>query len=147
MSSLYAHELNHGMNHDSKKGDVYLHPLNKKKFKRAQSTKIGSFKARKVKQPLEKVAVYIDWQRIYWGKLRDLIYPTNFEEFEDNDADDCIERQSICSEIRQALKAYAKQYGFKIVWRKKSSECVDKTEDFIDYWDKGSFAKEEGSRS
>lgn len=129
-------------------GEHCFRPAFQKKLKRVSSIKRGSFRSLSLKKKVEKKEVFIDWRKLYWGKLEDLIYSE--EEAYTDDAQeisgteeqnasslDTEETQAFAKELRQELKSFAKQYGLKIVWRKKSLGVTDGTAAFLEYWDKG----------
>lgn len=127
-------------------------PAFQKKLKRVKPVGFGSFKSiayiGKPGQKAKKKQVYIDWRRLYWGNLSDLVYSA--EELHDDGYQevthiqdqnihslDTQDTQAFASELRQELKSFARQYGLKIVWRKKSLDILDGTAAFLEYWDKG----------
>jgi len=126
-------------------------PAFQKKLKRVKPVSFGSFKSvdhiRKPDQKAKKKPVYIDWRRLYWGNLSDLIYSTEelhndgtqeVTDIQDQDHSlDTQDTQVFASELRQELKSFARQYSLKIVWRKKSLDIMDGTAAFLEYWDKG----------
>jgi hypothetical protein len=138
---------------DEKK-DTFEHPIQKRQFKRAGiSSKLTAFKVQslnaydKKKNLLNLKPVFINWQQLYWGKLRDLIYSDSEAYAEDigetqegdeiqiEDTESC---QEFTAELRKELKAFAKHFNFKIMWRKTLvSKIPDVTSDFLDYWGKG----------
>lgn len=133
-------------------GEHCFRPAFQKKLKRVKTVGLPSFNARGCKQHLNKKAVFIDWRKLYWGKLGDLIYSE--EEAYADDAQgiegteeqkiaflDSQESQAFAKELRRELKAFAKQYGLKILWQKKSLGITDATAAFLEYWDKG-FSRE-----
>lgn len=127
-------------------------PAFQKKLKRVKPVGFGSFKSiayiGKPGQKAKKKQVYIDWRRLYWGNLSDLIYSAEelhddglqeITDIQDQDAHslDTQDTQAFASELRQELKSFARQYSLKIVWRKKSLDILDGTAAFLEYWDKG----------
>jgi len=129
------------------RGEFYFHPIQKKKFKRVNvSSKIASFKSLGLKQQANKKRVFIDWRKLYWGTLRDLLHSEeksyleeskNIQEVFDAQAQETEEAREFTRELRQELKSFAKCYELKIVWQKKSLDLPDATSAFLDYWDKG----------
>jgi len=133
-------------------GEHCFRPAFNKKLKRVKPVSFGSFKSvghiRKPDQKAKKKQVYIDWRRLYWGNLSDLIYSAEelhndgsqeVTDIQDQDAHslDTQDTQVFASELRQELKSFARQYSLKIVWRKKSLDIMDGTAAFLEYWDKG----------
>lgn len=126
----------------------FFRPSFQKKLQRVKSVRMGSFKSLALKQKHKKKAIFIDWQKLYWGKLSDLIYPAE-EAYEDDVQEiaeteeqnssflDTGDNQVLAKELRQELKSFARQYGLKIVWRKTSPDLSDGTAAFLEYWDKG----------
>jgi len=125
-------------------------PAFQKKLKRVKPVGFGSFRSiayiGKPGQKAKKKQVYIDWRRLYWGNLSDLIYSAEelhndgeVTDIQDQGAHslDMQDTQAFASELRQELKSFARQYGLKIVWRKKSLDILDGTAAFLEYWDKG----------
>lgn len=132
-------------------------PAFQKKLKRVKPVGLRSFNARGCKQNFNKKAVFIDWRKLYWGKLGDLIYSeeetyaddaqgVEGTEVQNIDFLDSQESKDFAKELRRELKAFAKQYGLKIMWRKKSLGITDATAAFLEYWDKG-FSREEAGKA
>lgn len=123
-------------------------PAFQKKLKRIKPMKMGSFKSDGLRLKSNKKTVFIDWQKLYWGKLFDLIYDEG-ESYGDDDPEiagikvesasslDTEDSQAFAKELRQELKSFAKQYGLKIVWKKKSRDVADRTAAFLEYWERG----------
>ncbi len=136
-------------------GEHCFRPAFQKKLKRVNSVKGGSFRSLSLKKKVGKKEVFIDWRKLYWGKLEDLIYSEE-EAYTDEASEilgteeqnasplDTQESQAIAKELRQELKSFARQYGLKIVWRKKSLDLTDATAAFLEYWDKGYSQEERG---
>ncbi len=130
------------------RGEHCFRPAFQKKLKRVKSVGLRSFNGIGRNQGRTKKAVFIDWRKLYWGKLSDLIYSeeqtytdgakgiTGTEE-QNISSLDSQESQSFAKELRQELKLFAKQYGLNIVWRNKSLDVTDGTAAFLEYWDKG----------
>lgn len=129
-------------------GEHCFRPAFQRKLKRVSSIKRGSFRSLSLKKKVSKKEVFIDWRKLYWGKLSDLIYSKEesymddvqgiLESEEQNILTlDTEENQVFAKELRQELKAFAKQYGLKVVWRKKSLGVTDGTAAFLEYWDRG----------
>jgi hypothetical protein len=80
--------------------------------------------------------VFVNWERLHWGQLGDLIQPNEF--WRDN-SDDAEELQEHTFELRRELKTFEKRFNLKIVWRKldKYKDCPDVTDEFIEYWSQG----------
>jgi hypothetical protein len=138
-------------------GEHCFRPAFQKKLKRVSSIKKGSFRSLSLNKKVSKKEVFIDWRKLYWGKLKDLIYSE--EETYLDDAQgiagteeqnisslDTEESQAFAKELRQELKSFARQYGLKIVWRKKSLNIKDGTAAFLEYWDRG-FSQEDQSKA
>lgn len=137
------------------KGEHISRSAFKKKLKRVKTVGLRSFNAMKVEQNSNKKAVFIDWRKLYWGKLRDLIYSE--EETYADDLQgiaetpeeqtysllDTEDAEIFAKELRQELKSFAKHYGLKILWRKKALDIIDGTGAFLEYWDKGLSQKDQ----
>lgn len=132
-------------------------PAFQKKLKRVHTISLGSFRSGSLRQNKTKKAVFIDWRKLYWGRLSDLIYSEVQEDWgegreemlETPDAQEqrnlsmnTEDTQAFAKELREELKAFARHYGFKIVWRKKALELPDVTDSFLDYWDRGTFEEQ-----
>lgn len=129
-------------------GEQCFRPAFQKKLKRVSSVKGGSFRSLSLKKKVSKKEVFIDWRKLYWGKLSDLIYSEeetctdDVHEIAGTEGQeiatlDSQESQVFATELRQELKSFARQYGLKIVWRKKSLDVTDGTAALLEYWDKG----------
>lgn len=129
-------------------GEHCFRPAFQKKLKRVSSIKRGSFRSLSLNKKANKKEIFIDWHKLYWGKLSDLVYSEE-ETYTDDvheiagseeqnaaslDTEDAL---AFAKELRQELKSFARQYGLKIVWRKKSPGATDGTAAFLEYWDKG----------
>jgi hypothetical protein len=138
-----------GLNASQKAGGEHcFRPAFQKKLKRLNPVGFGSFNAKRRKDTHKK-AVFIDWRKLYWGKLGDLIYSEEEALIVDDlqkiagieeqhmSSLDSQESQDFAGELRQELKSFARQYGLKIVWRRKSPGIIDGTAAFLEYWDKG----------
>ena len=133
---------------ENTKKDQWFRPAFKKKLKRVKSVGLRSLIPLNLKRNSNKKLIFIDWQKLYWGNLVDLIYSPD-EAYDSNlqgeaKAEqngslsfDTQESLALAKELRQELKGFAKHYGFQIVWRKKSSKVVDGTRAFLEYWDRG----------
>jgi len=99
-------------------------PAFERPLKHVSSLEFGSFKKQTLDRKASLKPIYIDWKKIYWGDLSELIYGE--EESED-----------LARELRRQLRGFANQYGFRIVWQKTSEDVPDGTLAFIQYWDKG----------
>lgn len=99
-------------------------PAFERSLKQVSSIEMGSFRKHALHRNASLKPVYIDWKKIYWGELSDLIYGE--EEGED-----------LTRELRLQLKGFAHHYGLRIVWKKTSEDILDGTSAFIQYWDKG----------
>lgn len=136
-------------------GEHCFRPAFQKKLKRVNSVKGGSFRSLSLKKKVGKKEVFIDWRKLYWGKLSDLIYSEEETytddvheiagtEGQDIGTSDSQESQVFATELRQELKSFARQYNLKIVWRTKSPDITDGTAAFLEYWDKGYSQEEQG---
>lgn len=129
-------------------GEHCFRPAFQKKLQRVSSVKGGSFRSLSLKKKAGRKEVFIDWRKLYWGKLKDLIYSeeetctddiheiagTEGQDIATLDTEDAL---VFATELRQELKSFARQYNLKIVWRKKSPDITDGTAAFLEYWDKG----------
>ena len=136
-------------------GEHCFRPAFQRKLKRVSSIKRGSFRSLSLKKKVSKEEVFIDWRKLYWGKLSDLVYSEEETYTDDIQGISGSEEQNAASldtedalafakELRQELKSFARQYGFKIVWRKKSLDITDGTAAFLEYWDKGLSQEDQG---
>jgi hypothetical protein len=139
---------------DRVRGEHCFRPAFQKKLKRVKSVRLHSFTFLKLNK--NKKTIFIDWRKLYWGKLGDLIYGVE-ETYDDNIQDkpgteekasssfDTEESLVFAKELRQELRSFARQYNLKIVWWKKSPDLQDATSAFLEYWDKG-FSQEEQAK-
>lgn len=118
--------------------EMYFHPLFKKKFLKVKSSKkVNSFKVQRLDhRDRARQTVFINWERLHWGTLSDLIQPNEVWREEVGDGEDL---QELTLELRKELRSFEKQFALKIIWRKprRFQNCPDVTEKFIEYWDKG----------
>lgn|GEM_PF-2752850 len=135
------------------RGEYFFRPTFQKKLKRVKPVVWHSFRSLGLKQACasqkgNKKAIFIDWRKLYWGKLSDLIYGAEepcdegikgiaVREEQNALFDDTEDLKAFVKELRQELKSFAKQYGLKIIWRKKPLDLMDGTAAFLEYWDKG----------
>ncbi|MGV8948505.1 MAG: hypothetical protein ACOH2E_03955 [Candidatus Paracaedibacter sp.] len=129
--------------------DHCFRPAFQKKLIRVHSVRNGSYRAFSSRKKLNQKEVFIHWQKLYWGKLEDLIfckeetYADDVQEVSDTKKEENTaflyneDPQDFAKELRQELKSFAKQYGFKIVWLKKTPDIEDVTAPFLEYWDRG----------
>ncbi len=148
-------------------GEHYFRPAFHKELKRVKSVGFGTFThpnpVCKKDRKAGKKLIFIDWRRLYWGKLSDLVcsqeelhgddshqdgshrddpYHNSTREIVHNQEQDMIlndtqDALEFARELRQELKSFARHYGFQIVWRKKPSSVRDGTDAFLEYWDRG----------
>jgi hypothetical protein len=130
--------------------DHCFRPAFQKKLIRVHSVRNGSYLAFSSRKKENQKEVFINWQKLYWGKLEDLIFCKE-EAYADGvrEVSEATEEQGVTypsdteetlafsKELRQELKSFAKHYGLKIVWFKKSLEITDGTAAFLEYWDRG----------
>jgi hypothetical protein len=131
-------------------GGHCFRPNLQKKLIRVHSVRNGSYRAFILRKKVNQKEVFIDWQKLYWGKLEDLIfckeeaYADGLREVSEvtegqgvTYPSDTEETLAFAKELRQELKSFAKQYGFKIVWLKKTPDIEDVTSPFLEYCDRG----------
>lgn len=137
--------------------ETLFRPSFHKKLVKVKRLQPGGFRQRDLKKG-EKKRAYINWQKLYWGKLIDLVYgpdewaeegqgPESFDQGNVWGVSDTEDTQGFARELRQELKAFAKDYGLKVVWTKKSRNqdaIPDLTGEFLEYWDKGLSDREGG---
>ena len=138
------------------KGDHCFRPAFNAELKRVKPAGFGTFTYQnavsKKDHKVKKKPIFIDWRRLYWGKLSDLVYGPQELQGDDSQEDlreivdsqhqdissiDTQDALEFAKELRQELKSFARQYGFQIVWRKKPSSVRDGTDAFLEYWDRG----------
>lgn len=136
--------------------DHCFRPAFNAELKRVKPAGFGAFTYQnavsKKDHKVKKKLIFIDWRRLYWGKLSDLVYGPHELQGDDPQEDvreivdsqdqdiysiDTQDALEFARELRQELKSFARQYGFQIVWRKKPSDIRDGTDAFLEYWDRG----------
>jgi hypothetical protein len=139
------------------RGEYCFHPTFQKNLKRLKPVGWHSFQLLSLEKKPKKKAIFINWRKLYWGKLSDLVY--GVEEVYVDDVQeiagteeqnsslllDTEESQSFAKELRHELKSFTEQYGLKIMWRKKSLDLLDGTAAFLEYWNRG-FSQEKLSK-
>jgi len=92
----------------------------------------------------EKQAVFINWRRLYWGNLDGLLYRDEGENLSrDGEAEipDTYGTDGFADELRRELRAFAKDYNLKLIWRQTSKSISmgipEVTGAFLEYWYRG----------